>query len=524
MRTLLLALFFVPVLLFAQTNEDISNSTYFDGEPFMAVNPQNQNNIVVAWMGVYLYRVTMKTICSFDGGKTWGHVNNMPHMGTTWTSADPTMCFKKDGTLYLAYIDYTPSPAAGGIYVTHSTDGGISWSTPVQAFSVSEDAGKDPIDRPWMVIDNSTSSTSGNLYLATKPAYWIPAPNRPYFKRSADGGQTWSAYRYVDSTGFLVGNVIQQPMAVPAVNATGKLCIAYPSYLASQSVFPRMLLATSHNGGEGFSYNAMFNIPSAANDTNLKLGYCLAVHPIDPNKMAFVSVYAPSGDADIGISTSGDGGATWSSLVRVNDDPLGNGVLQDMPWCSYDSSGNLCVTWRDRRNAPSTGFFQPNDFYAAVSTNNGASFQPNIRLSTVTAQFDSILLQKGNDFMGCEYMNDTIYASWGDTRTGDLEIYFAKCGSSTSSINSPTVIATERLLQVFPNPAGNVLNISWNILPEGDAEISIKDMLGKIIKIFHKANVNKSESLDISDIPAGNYILQVKDDSGKMVAKFAVVH
>lgn len=523
MKRILLGLFICWnfLSLSAQTNIDISNSAYFDGEPFMAVNPADAQNIVVAWMGISGLKVTIKTICSFDGGLTWGNVNTLPHFGTYWGAADPAMCFESDGTVYLAYIDFTTvTPQGGAIYVANSTNGGVSWSTPVMAFDMNEDPGKAAIDRPWMVIDNSAASTSGNLYLTTKPAYWIPAPNRPYLKRSTDGGQTWDNYRYVDSTGFLVGNLIQEPMPAPAVTADGLLKICYPSYLASQSPWPRLLLATSANAGDGFDYDIMYQNVFYAPDTNLKQGYHLAASPADPMKMAFCFVDAPNGDADIYCITTSDGGSTWTVPVRVNDDAVGNGVLQDLSWCSYDALGKLCVTWRDRRNAPSTGFFQPNDFYAAVSTDNGQSFQANLKLSTVTADFDSILIEKGNDFMGCAFMNDTIYAVWGDTRSGNLEIYFSKCSVHATSAPEASVISKEEIFNLFPVPANDELKIKWNIVPEGDMKYFIEDMQGKVIKSFD----GNAEKLDVSGIPDGNYIFEVKTDEKVIRPKFSILH
>src|SRR5205807_5852109 len=83
-------------------NINLSGTTAFEGEPYLAVNPTNNKNIVVAWMAADLstsFRVTIKSKTSFDGGVTWGNAHNQPHQGSTWHSADVSMAFHRNGTL-----------------------------------------------------------------------------------------------------------------------------------------------------------------------------------------------------------------------------------------------------------------------------------------------------------------------------------------------------------------------------------------------------------------------------------------
>ena len=48
---------------------------------------------------------------------------------------------------------------------------------------------------------------------------------------------------------------------------------------------------------------------------------------------------------------SKDGGETWSSPVRVNDDPLKNGKTQFFTWMSVDpTDGSVNVVFYDRRD------------------------------------------------------------------------------------------------------------------------------------------------------------------------------
>ncbi len=432
-RSTFLSLIFLLTgsLSFSQpANINLSNTLVYAGEPYLAINPLNEQNIVVAWMAADLstgFITSIKTKVSFDGGSTWGYQVIHPHIAPTCSSADVSLQFRRNGTFYISYIDSRKSPDSGGVYVSHSADGGITWSPLTEAFnSLTDDPSREPLDRPWLAADNSQTVNDGSFYLTTKPAPWIPPPNRPYLKSSADSGVMWGPYRYVDSTNYLVGNIIAAPMAFPAATADGALCAAYPSYLFSQSPYSKILFAKSYTRGSHFSYNDLLvNFPAVA-DTNYKLGYILAANPANAAQLAFAFVGNLNGDPDVFVTATNDGGTTWSTPVRVNDDPVGNGVGQDLVWISYAKSGDMLVAWRDRRNSPGTGFFQACDTYCAVSHNNGSSFLPNIRLSSVTAPFDSVLIQNGNDFMSCALANDTIYAAWSDVRNTRLNIYFAK--------------------------------------------------------------------------------------------------
>ncbi len=507
---------FLAGVAFSQTaNINLSNTLLFEGEPYLAINPTNHQNMVVGWMALdasTAFRMGIKTKVSFDGGNTWGNEFVQPHLGSAWHSADVSMKFRPNGTLYLCYIDYHESPDSGGVYITHSADGGVTWSSPSQVWNaLSEDPSKLPLDRPWLAIDNSGTANDGEFYVTTKPAPWILPPNRPYLKTSSNSGATWSAYRYIDTVGSLVGSLIAAPMPAPEVTSDGALCIAYPSYLASQSIYPRLILAKSYNKGLSFQYYDMLLGTSGVQDTLYKVGYHLAANPNNANQLAFVFIATPNGDPDVFLITTQNGGTSWNGPVRVNDDVIGNGKAQDLPWVTYDNHNKLLVTWRDRRNGSGTGFFQPSDSYGAVSTDNGNSFLPNLRLSNITAPFDSILEQNGNDFMSCEYLNDTIYAVWGDVRTGNLNIFFAKTSGNTGSGISPKTIETQPLMQIYPNPAQDRITVFLAQAKFSRGIIKIINEEGR--EVFSLPLNTKSEhTMDVSALAKGSYLVQLFEE------------
>lgn len=516
----------IILLLISQTgksqvaNTNISNGLIFDGEPYLAINPTNSQNLVAAWMGIKLsgglYRIAIKTRASFDGGSTWSTANSLPHFGTGYGSADVSMAFDKNGLLFISYIDYKQAPDSGGIYVARSFDGGLNWDTPSKAFDMYDDANKRPIDRPWLVVDNSNTPNFGTLYITTKPAPWIPAPNRNYYKVSTDSGHSWSAIANIDGGTHLIGNFIAAPMAAPATTQSGNFCTVYPSYVTTQNILPAYYFSYSNNQGQSFSYTTVFAAVPAAGDTNLKNGYQLIAHPADSNKLIFLTPDSQNGDADIVGFHSNDGGQTWSAPVRINDDAVANGKAQDMVWGAYNQQGNLAVTWRDRRNSGTNGFWNAGyDFYYATSTDNGQTFSVNQKLSSQLIAFDSIIAENGNDFMSCVYSGDTLSTVWGDTRSGKLNIYFAKTIASTNTSIEINLLNNEvNQFDLFPNPVNDQLTISVSNGLVGK-EFSIYDSTGK--KILQQKTAANTNTINTSDFVSGIYFIKIDNEINRFV-------
>jgi hypothetical protein len=502
------------------TNTNISNGIVFDGEPYLAINPTNPQNLVAAWMGLKFsggaFRVAIKTRASFDGGNSWSAVKTLPHFSTSFGSADESMVFDKNGLLYLAYIDYRQLPDSGGIYVARSLNGGLNWDTPSKAFDAYDVPNKRPIDRPWLVVDQSDTPNAGTLYITSKPAPWVFPPNRNYFKASSDGGHNWTPIANVDGGTHLVGNLIAQPMAAPATTRNGKFCAVYPSYVVSQNTLPAFYLASSKNKGQTFDYSTVMAAATMPMDTNFKNGYRLLANPADSNQMAFFLPSMMNGDADILALHSNNGGQTWSSPVRVNDDPVANGKAQDMVWAAYNGQGKLAVTWRDRRDANANGFWNAGyDFYYATSSDNGQTFSKNQKLSSQFVSFDSVLIQSGNDFMSCTYLADTLYTLWGDTRTGRMNIYFSKTIAS-SNMNVGTILLNGEAApwEIYPNPTPGDLNISVGTEWLGQ-EMWVLDMHGRIIQ--REKILQPVFQVSTARLLPGSYILRIGMETQKFV-------
>lgn len=77
--------------------------------------------------------------------------------------------------------------------------------------------------------------------------------------------------------------------------------------------------------------------------------------------------------------------------------------------------------------------------------------------------------------------------------------------------------ATIKELSVFPNPASNLVTVSFNNPVTVDTEIKVVDLSGKTLLSVQReklANGLVEEELDVTSIPAGNYLIQIHSENG----------
>jgi hypothetical protein len=496
-------------LLFAQ---DVQlGSGIFEGEPYLAVNPINSNNVVVAWMHITPSLKSIRTRATFDGGQTWSPNNDIQHLFTNY--ADATMAFDNNGILYLAFINHTSGATdTGGVYSVKSTNGGLSWTDFSEIININSDGTHQPVDRPWIVCDRSGGVNSGNLYVTTKTVIGTPAPYRPYFIRSTDGANSWGNWRYLDTTNWLSG--IPTAMVVPSVSKNGNFHGIYASYVTSQSPLPKYLMVSSNDGGASFTRSEVIPfIPGAAGNDSAKLAWQMLANPFDNYHLALFFVQGQSGDLDILMTETMNGGSSWSSVVRVNDDSIGNGTMQDLVWASFDSDGDLAVCWRDRRNDPGTGYAKKTEIFGAVRWKDSTAFSQNFVISDVAAPFNAILAEAGNDFLSQQLVNDTLYIAWGDTRTGFLNIWFDKIALQSGNSVGLTQLAHSEIpfVQVFPNPSSDFVELKLENTK--DLKVTVYNFKGQRFQEI------KTAKFSIANWTNGIYFLHVQADGKNQVLR-----
>ncbi len=496
-------------------NWNLSQGNVFDGEPFVAVNPQNSRHIVVAWMGYqWLNQIQINIKISQDGGDSWSNEITIPHLQSNYTSADPSMVFDNSGNLYLCYIDYKLSKDSGEVVVRKSTDGGYTWGQAVTVVSILDDAPRIPIDRPWISIDTSTQSSAGNLYVTTMNAKGAWPDYHPYFFVSTDDNVSWSAFRPLDDTGWLTGNYIPQPMPTNTVSPGGVFYAVYPSYKPSQNVLPQYILATSTDGGVTFNYSTLYvSSTSGVGDSLAKSGYLIRANPANSNHLAFFMLQQSSSDgANVYFLESFDGANTWLAPVQINDDATLR--LQDMLWASFDKDGDIVVTWRDRRNGTNNSYQSSYEFYAAVKPAGATQFNPNFVLSDMLLPYDTVLANSGNDFMCNQVMNDTVCAVWGDTRNGKLNIWVQKFTINGELLSLQNIAANTGKHKVFPNPASDYVVFESAVT---EARLTVFSSDGKIV--LQQKNYS-GQQLNISQLVPGVYFYRLASEQSEVKGYF----
>jgi hypothetical protein len=512
---------FLTANFFAQ-NTLVSQGTYFEGEPYLAINRQNQQQLVAAWMGFQVgNKVVIKSSVSTNGGMTWTTPTWQPHDVSTYSSADVSVKFDNSGNVFMSYIDYDNELfTAGKVVVRKSTDGGITWGNAIEAISLLDCPNKLCIDRPWMEIDCSGGPLDGTIYItnmnAKQPTLVTP-PYNPYVSVSTDNGASFASPRFLDTLGFLSGPSVAQPMPSPAVTSNGKFYAIYPSYVPSQSPFARMILASSTTACVAVNHQVAYQSASpflANNTTNslLKAGYLLRSNPNNPNHLAFFFLSDSDGDADIKMMETSNAGITWSAIKRINQDPIANGKLQDLLWADFDSDGDLLVCWRDRRNGLGTSYAETSEIYAAIRPKDSLNFNLDYPISSQQIQYNSILENSGNDFMNTCLMNDTAYSIWGDVRSGSLKIYLHKWNifSQVSTILEIPIMGNHT---VFPNPSKNSIQIPENFIGKMYSIINLNGTSLQRDKVINSL-------IDISSLAAGTYLLKIDCETQYESIKF----
>lgn len=161
---------------------------------------------------------------------------------------------------------------------------------------------------------------------------------------------------------------------------------------------------------------------------NVPLAY-FAMQPslaVGSNDDVYVAYSGGSGGfmlpQDIFFSRSTDGGRTWTTSARVNNDA--GGASQSRPSLILDAAENIFILWTDTRGGTS-------DIYFSKSTDGGLSFSANVRVNDVTTN-SQVNGDIAVDAMGL------IHAVWEDNRdsaTTGPDIYYANSTDGGLSFN-----------------------------------------------------------------------------------------
>ena len=443
-------------------------TTNIGNEVTISVNPNDPNNVVggakdytqpgagqCVWDGIYT---------TLDGGATWRNQQvpgsnwarlERPQEPVTplskhWCATDPVLGFGPAGEVYYSVMGYQCDPVSasptgagtlpdGGLndwafncvqmYVLKSTDGGLTWPQ----ITAIQPAGAYPAsfnDRQWLHVDPRT----GDVYVGWIVIHGVDAEN--WFYWSSDGGVTFNGPQIVSKTEGPGG------VDVPAGGAQGTMITSGPDHdvYMTWGCGATTSLAVSRDGGRTFA--APVGAPTKCDDKVL--------YPSDENprglprvpdapapavdyasdspysgRLYVVSRTDAFGHADIGFLRSLDGGSTWDTLRKLNDD-AGNDSAQFFAAISVNPHGVIDVVWYDQRNDPEHHRF---DLYYTYSLDGGDTWAPNARVTEVSSAPEPSKHQNGmvfiGDYLDIDSSKDYAHPIWVDTRNGISDVYTA---------------------------------------------------------------------------------------------------
>ena len=409
-KTLLIILILFASQSFAQKNVKVN--VFYQGyepeEPSIYINPLNPDNIIAgANIDNYYY--------SFDAGKTWGE-GKLPGP-IVW--GDPVLHFDYLGNAYFTHLGTFTNT---GIYISKSSDGGRTWGNSKRIYGFT---GRKPFqDKEWIVSDHTSSQYKGNLYISWTEfdEYDSENPNdssRILFSMSKDQGQSFTEPVVISDRGGSAkdgDNAVEG--AVPSVGPNGEVYIAWGGLrgiefnksLDGGATFSEDMWITDQVGG--WSYD----IPGLYRCNGLPFTAC-DISGGDYNGNVYINFSdSRNGDHDIFIVRSSDGGDSWSDVIRVNDDAVGNGKEQFMShFCVDPVTGVMYVLYYDRRNYNDL----KTDVYLAISRDGGLTFT-NERISDTPFVPNSKVFF--GDYIGINAYNNFYSAIWMRMDDGILSI------------------------------------------------------------------------------------------------------
>lgn len=459
-------------------------------EPLIVRHPNNPQMLFASSYTLNFSTLIRNEGCylTTNGGVNWFGYDIINDGLPQFHNGDPGPIICPDGTLVLAHFQ-TFSAQSNRTYSNVSTNMGANWTSPIQCFATTNEQLKSAIS----IDDISSSAYYGRLYSVT---CMVTNPYVILFSKSTDKGTSWDA-----SLNQINSSISGRNSNGPNV-AVGEAGQVYVAWASSRNTSPfneqGIGFAKSTNGGANWSLNeSIYNCNGIFTSQLSPWGIRVNGYPnLDVDRSGgarngYIYIVtaeknlAPAGsDADVIMHRSSDGGNTWSSGIRVNQDPINNGKVQYFPAIEVDEAGGISILYYDARNTPSSDSVQ---VYISRSLDGGNTWRDYLVSAEKFYPQPISLGGTGNqgDNIGIVSSGDKLYPVWMAKYPGNpvYQIWGANIDLSTISVNqiSSEIPDGYELSQNYPNPFNPQTRIKYSIPKNSNVIIKLYDVQGKEI-------------------------------------------
>ncbi|PWU14633.1 MAG: hypothetical protein C5B50_16995 [Verrucomicrobia bacterium] len=456
---------------------------------------------------------------SMDGGVTW---NNSSVSALPASIGDVSAAFDSFGNLFLAEL--TSSSTA--CVVALSTNGGATFRV---LYTTAAN-----VDQPTVVTGPSSTPGQGSVWITYTPFSGANAGV------AAAQGAAVTGLGLVGSFGAAALTSVQGDFGDIAIGPNGQMMIAYQDENSGEGPDNIRISVDADGLGAGLlgassiasstqvgGFAALPAQPSRTVDSEPGLAWDRTggAHNGRVYLMYTDRPSTSSADTDIYVRYSDNNGSTWSSRVRVNDDPAGNGKSQFLPKIALDqTTGYIAVSFYDCRNSPANNTAE---LWAAVSVDGGQTFLPNVKVSAgVSSALVTAIANTGFDFgdyTGLAFHGGAFYPVWADNSNsthdnpaganGNFDIYTARV----------TVVGQQVTITAQPQSqtVNQTSNVTFTVAASGAAPISYQ-------WLFNSNNIAGATnvSLTMTNVQltnAGSYSVLVTNPSSSVLSSNAVL-
>ncbi len=508
-------------------------------ESAVASDPNNPDIVAVAQFRT----VNIST----DGGRTFPtSVTVTPPAPYGSGGGDPTLSFDNDGNLFFGYLARNPAPATPNVDLAlFAAQIDVTTGTVVQNSTVALETATVQHDKEWIAADAWEGSPyRNNVYLVWSR---LGGGSAILFSRSTDGGATWSTPIQLNGggQGFVwPSEVTVAPNGdvwvawhTNTANNSGNLgeIRMRVSSDGGQTFGPELIPFPA--GTADITNNVPPNplMPGLRAWMQGSVQPRILIDPVRPGNVYVVTVDDPdddygSGDpSDIVFAKSTDYGATWTRST-ISHAPFG--TAQVMPSAYIDENGNMAVMWYDNRNgAPSVGVDQiPGtaddglllDVFATVSLDGGETWSNDFQinenpfdpdLGPPNDRFPPNNVFRIGEYNGHHADSDLAYVAWTANSGNNQDIafdVFSMKSAFNDRFESNNTISTATSLG-----APEFLTLNDLTIDPGDTEPD---------RDFFRVSAYRTGMLEVEihfTDRAGDLTLEIQDEDGNVIKSSA---